>query len=340
VSDSGWQGTAAGRRPERLQIILVAEIDARDANLRSWRNPKQFADLVASVCERGVIQPIRVRRRASRYQIITGERRWLAALRAGLREIPAVVVDTVDDDGVLDFLIENIHREDLTVADRSAALRQLRVALGLHSWEEVARVVGLSRVHVHRLLSINGLPVKMRESARLAGLNEKHVRALVLARQDPATQWELWRRIQDEGLSGEEALRVARGSPTRPPSAREGRPGEPQSILTAADELLDMLVKASQRDVDSARPILNDLRQWLGEVLDHRQDRRLPAQSGGDAELDAAQWASGGSAERLNATAIALQRSVTTAAEARSAGASPMASDSHPIRIAGAPTPR
>lgn len=157
-----------------------------------------------------MLQPIRVRPKHGRYELILGERRYRAATRVGLREIPAIVTDVTDDQAFAEALIENIHREDLNALDRAQALVRLRVALGRHSWEEVGRAVGISRQHIHRLLNVTRLPDGMREDVRVGRLTEKHVRALFWLRREPAEQRQLWERIHAYRLSGDAALQEAR----------------------------------------------------------------------------------------------------------------------------------
>jgi ParB family chromosome partitioning protein len=173
-------------------------------------DPDALDELAASIRAHGVLQPIRVRScGGGRYEIVAGERRWIAARQAGLREIPALIAASDDQHAYVESLVENIQREDLNAVDRAQALRHLRVNLGLPSWEEVGRVVGITRQHVYNLLRITQLPTPMLDDLRTGALTEKHARALLLLRNDPAAQNQLWEHIHDEVLSGDAALDAA-----------------------------------------------------------------------------------------------------------------------------------
>jgi ParB/RepB/Spo0J family partition protein len=158
-----------------------------------------------------VLQPIRVRPcGAGSYEIVAGERRWRAARDAGLRDIPAVVVAADDTQAHVESLIENVQREDLNAVDRAHALQQLRVNLGLQSWEEVGQVIGVTRQHVHNLLRITALPPHMQDDVRAGDLTEKHCRALLRLRDDADAQQELWERIHADSLTGDGAIAESR----------------------------------------------------------------------------------------------------------------------------------
>jgi ParB/RepB/Spo0J family partition protein len=190
-----------------LRHLPVALIDPCPNQPRQRMAPRPLEELIASVRQHGVLQPIRVRPRGERYEIVAGERRWTAARVLGLHEIPAVITDVDDEQAGIQALVENIHREDLTLIDRAQALVRLRRSLGLTSWEAVGNRLGLSKSHVTRLLNVTRLADQIREDARLAELTEKHVRALYGLRSNHALQIELWELIHQRGLSGDDALR-------------------------------------------------------------------------------------------------------------------------------------
>jgi ParB family chromosome partitioning protein len=192
---------------ETFRHLPVELIDPCPTQPRQRMARRPLEEMIASVREHGVLQPIRVRPRGERYEIVTGERRWTAARMLGLQEIPAVIADVDDEQAGIQALVENIHREDLTVVDRARALARLRRSLGLSSWEAVGAQLGLSKGHVTRLLNVNRLAEQIREDERLADLNEKHIRALYGLRSHPALQIELWELIHRSGLSGDDALR-------------------------------------------------------------------------------------------------------------------------------------
>ncbi|MDB5063809.1 MAG: polymerase, sigma 28 subunit, Sig subfamily [Chloroflexi bacterium] len=107
-------------------------------------------------------------------------------------------------------LIEELRRDTLDPVQRAGVLHRLRAGLGSASWEEVARVIGISRRHIHNLLNVTRLPVQIQETVATHGLTEKHVRALILLRASSAQQARLCRQIQADALSGDAALVAAR----------------------------------------------------------------------------------------------------------------------------------
>jgi ParB family chromosome partitioning protein len=283
--------------------LPVERIRPRAERPRRAVDEAGLEELADSVRHHGVLQPIRVRASgAGRYEIIAGERRWLAARQAGLRTIPAVITAADDDLAFLESLVENVQREDLNAVDRAEALRHLRVNLGLQSWEEVGRVVGLSRQHVHNLLRIGDLPEQIQDDVRAGGLTEKHSRALLLLRDDAEAQAELWQGIHDRELSGDAALAAAkavRGPVTASrrtvfagddypspvdtlhpvPDAGTRHSGIADAVAGTLDGALAALVRAlvaaGPADIEASRDRLVALQAQLASVLGEGQRERL-----------------------------------------------------------------
>lgn len=266
-------GGAAGSS-DHFRRIPVDRIHPRTDRPRRSVDPERLAELVESVRSHGLLQPIRLRPRgAGEYEIIAGERRWLAAQQAGLRHVPAVIAVTDDDQAYVESLIENVQREDLNAVDRALALKRLRVNLGLQSWEEVGRVIGLTRQHVHNLLRITELPPPMQDDVRSGDLTEKHCRALLRLRDDAAAQAELWERIHDDELSGDAAIAeskrvygartdsLATAGESPPAAARRAHLG------SAVDALLQVLGQASSDELLAARDELVELHDLIGHLL-------------------------------------------------------------------------
>ena len=197
------------------------------------RNPDQprktfdeteLDELAASIRRKGVIQPLLVRPapgREGEYEIVAGERRWRAAQRAGLRELPAVV-RALDDTEVLQIaIIENVQRADLNAVEEALAYRALIDQYG-HTQEEVAEAVGKSRSHVANTMRLLGLPEDVRNHVLTGRLTAGHARALATAADASA----LARRVIDGGLNVRETEALARkaaggeGRAPRPASAR------------------------------------------------------------------------------------------------------------------------
>lgn len=200
-------GEAPGR--DELRLLPLSLVDLRADQPRRRSRDAAQRELTRSVAALGVLQPIRVRRAGARFEVVSGERRLRAARAAGLSDIPAVVVDRDDEAALVESLIENVEREDLSLIDRAAAIRRLRASWGLASWEAVAERLGMSRGHLHRLLALTRLPQAMQEDPRFTSLTEKHVRALRRLDGHPDTQHALWEQMHAATMSGEAALAAA-----------------------------------------------------------------------------------------------------------------------------------
>jgi ParB family transcriptional regulator, chromosome partitioning protein len=219
-------------------------LDAIEPNPRQPRevfDADALAELVTSVREVGVLQPVVVRETApGRYQLIMGERRWRACREAGVETIPAIVRETPDDALLRDALLENLHRQQLNPLEEAAAYEQLLAEFGV-THEELAGRLGRSRSHVSNTLRLLGLPPGVQRRVAAGVLSAGHARAL-LALEDDAARESLASRIVAEGLSVravEEIAALGEQEPTtREPRAR--RPIAP-AIAGLAERLSDVL---------------------------------------------------------------------------------------------------
>lgn len=159
-------------------LCPIEELRPHGKQPRKTFNDDKMAELVSSIREKGIIQPLVVRRVEDYYQIIAGERRWRAAQKAGLREVPVVIQDVSEDWAFEIALIENIQREDLNPIEEAEAFRNLMEGFDL-SQEEVARRVGKDRSTVANALRLLRLPEKVREDVIAARLTMGHARALL-----------------------------------------------------------------------------------------------------------------------------------------------------------------
>lgn len=187
---------------EEFRPIQIDEIRPNPYQPRTSREPEQdrdFLELVASIKEKGVLQPVVVRRRRDGYELVAGERRWRAARAAGLTTIPAIV-RTVDDREMLEqALIENIQRTDLNPIEEALAYKRLAEEFKL-THEEIARRVGKDRSTVTNALRLLTLPFRVRDALALGQITPGHARAL-LSVSSRREQVELCERVVNEGLS-------------------------------------------------------------------------------------------------------------------------------------------
>ncbi len=193
-----------------LEEIPVSSIRPNPYQPREHFDEEELASLSDSIREVGILQPVLVRETSDGYELIAGERRWRAARRVGLQNIPALVRDTDDASALEHALVENVHRADLNVLEEAAAYQQLIEDFGL-THEEVAIRVGRSRTSVTNTMRLLQLPPSVQRMVRDRSLTMGHARAL-LGSPDRALQEQLAKRIVAEGLSVravEEALRAS-----------------------------------------------------------------------------------------------------------------------------------
>lgn len=186
--------------------VAIEQISANPDNPRRRFAETELADLTQSIREHGVVQPVVVRpsRNAGNYEIIAGERRWRAAQRAGMTEIP-VIIREVDDRVALELaIVENVQRADLNPVEEARGYQQL---IDDHSYtqSELAKVIGKSRSHVANTLRLLTLPDTVCDMLAEGALSAGHARALITA-DNPVV---LARRIIEQGLSVRQAESLA-----------------------------------------------------------------------------------------------------------------------------------
>ena len=159
-------------------LCPVEELRPHTRQPRKNFDDAKMAELVASIREKGVIQPLVVRNAGDHYQIIAGERRWRAAQQAGLKELPVVIQDVSEDWALEMALIENIQREDLNPIEEAEAYRHLMGSFDL-SQDEVAKRVGKDRSTVANALRLLRLPSAVQQDVMVGRLSMGHARALL-----------------------------------------------------------------------------------------------------------------------------------------------------------------
>src|SRR6056297_129941 len=173
-------GTEAGPAEDQLRKLPLDQIQPGQYQPRTGMDPDRLEELADSIKAQGVVQPVVVRRLGSGkgYELIAGERRWRAAQKAGLHEIPAVIRDVPDEVTLAMALIENIQRENLNPMEEAGALARLIDEFEL-THEQVAANVGRSRTSVTNLLRLRELEPKVRELVDARKLDMGHARALL-----------------------------------------------------------------------------------------------------------------------------------------------------------------
>ncbi len=207
-----------GRKAGGLVELDVDLIRPNGLQPRIQFDESKLDELAASIAANGVIQPVIVRQSGSLYELVAGERRWRAARKAGLGQIPAVVQELSDEKALELALVENIQRDELSSVEEAHAYRLLVEDFGL-SQEEVARRVGRSRSAVANTLRLLKLPKPIQEMVVAGELSMGHARALLPL--DKAAQLDLAGRARKAGLSVREVERRVQGllkEPVPPPA--------------------------------------------------------------------------------------------------------------------------
>lgn len=225
----------------QVRYLELAQIEANPFQPRQVWKESELEDLAASLREHGVLQPVLVRplpgsrKKHERYQLIAGERRWRAAERAGLTQIPAIVRE-VDDKSALELaIIENVQRHDISAVESAQAYRRLSNEFSL-SQEQIAARVGKSRVSIANTMRLLDLPDDALDALRNGEITEGHGRALLTASSEGARRAVLRRVVRDK-LSVRETERLAReGEITTEPKFRLPRSGA-ADILRLEDTL-------------------------------------------------------------------------------------------------------
>ncbi len=224
------------QRGASLVELRPHEIEPNPLQPRSQIDSEELEGLTRSIEQHGVVQPLVVRRHSSGYQLVTGERRWRAAQRAGLKTVPCLVREVEDADALQLALVENLQREDLSPLDAAAGYRTLAQQFQL-SHEEIAERVGRSRSTVVNTLRLLELPEEVQAHIRQGQLTEGHGRALLGLARDPGRLAATAKKVVEGNLSVRETERLVRQEPSvKRPLAPRGVPRDPN--LEAAEDCL------------------------------------------------------------------------------------------------------
>ena len=222
--------------PAGVRTLPIGAIVPHPGQPRRHFDEASLDELAASIAARGLIQPIVVRPQGENYQIVAGERRWRAAQRAQLHDIPAIVRE-LDDGATFELaLIENVQRQDLNAIEEADAYRRLMRDYG-HTQEALAKLVQKSRSHIANLIRLLELPPVVLAAVAQGTLSMGHARALITAADPIALATEVERR----GLSVRETERLARTAKPVP----NGKSSPPRS--SAEHKSLDADVVALER---------------------------------------------------------------------------------------------
>ncbi|MBO9578758.1 MAG: ParB/RepB/Spo0J family partition protein [Microbacteriaceae bacterium] len=222
----------------RLAAISPDDIVPNAVNPRKHFDDEALAELIESVREFGVLQPIVVRPRAGAaagepaYELVMGERRYRASRAVGLETIPAIVRETADEDMLRDALLENLHRADLNPIEEAEAYQQLLEDFGV-TQEQLAGRIGRSRPQIANTIRLLRLPEPVRRRVAAGVLSAGHARA-ILAAGDEAAMLKLADKVVNEELNvraTEAAAAIASDASATPAKSKKPKAGSRQAIL-------------------------------------------------------------------------------------------------------------
>lgn len=225
-----------------VRTLPVGSLAPHPGQPRRYFNDAALDELAASIAARGMIQPIVVRPHGKGYQIVAGERRWRAAQRARLHEVPVIVRD-FDDAATLEVaLVENIQRQDLNAIEEAEAYHRLIEDFG-HTQDALGKLVHKSRSHIANLLRLLELPKSVQEKVSEGLLTMGHARALIGA---PEVE-QLADQVVSRGLSVRDTERLARNAKPdlRHRSGDGGRDADLAALEHQLGDLLGLAVRIS-----------------------------------------------------------------------------------------------
>lgn len=198
------------------RMIMIDRIEPNPNQPR--QNLGDLEELVASIKEKGVLEPILVRLNdaTGKFMIISGQRRYAASLRTGLKEIPCIEKDATDSEVAEIALIENLQRKDLTAFEEAEGLQALADRFG-YTHNDIARKIGKARSSVTETLSINALPDDVKKRCREAGIVSKSMLLEIVRQPNREKMLSTIKRIQQQGLTREASRQERKPeSPKRP----------------------------------------------------------------------------------------------------------------------------
>ncbi len=230
-SQAGSGAADASPADSSYLLLPVSQLSGNPKQPRTVFDDEALAELAKSIKSVGLVQPVVVRRRGDRYELVAGERRWRAARLAGLEKIPAIIRRAGDAESLELALIENISREDLNPIDTARAYAILQEDFGA-TQEELAGKLGRSRSAVANTLRLLDLPDEVQDLIEKGKLSEGHGRAL-LAVSDRFKQRRLAARVAKRGLSVRQTEELAKKE------GIGGRRSKEPLIIPVGQELMD-----------------------------------------------------------------------------------------------------
>ncbi len=284
IGDVGAESQSNERVSRSQRKVPIEHVRANPRNPRKLFSDAELSELSASIRERGIIQPIVVRARgADNFEIIAGERRWRAAQRANLHEVPIVVLDVNDGEALELAIIENVQRTDLNPLEEATGYQSLANEFN-HSQDDIAKVVGKSRSHIANTLRLLKLPETVKAYINSGKLTAGHARALINHPDPEAAARDIVEKglnvRQVEALGQEQALAKGKTIGTRA-RASASKDADTLALEQRLSDVLGLVVGIDHRGKGGVLRVRYRTLDQLDEVI-----RRL--ESGPAAEAGAA----------------------------------------------------
>src|SRR5262245_30418073 len=271
IGDVGTE-TPTHERARSQRRVPIEHIKHNPRNPRRIFADEELEELAASVRERGIIQPIVVRhaRAGEGYEIIAGERRWRAAQRAGLHDVPVVVLDVSDGEALELAIIENVQRADLNPLEEAGGYQALVVEFK-HSHDDIAKIVGKSRSHVTNTLRMLKLPDAVKALINDGKVSAGHARALMNAPDPEALALEVVEKNLSvrgvEALVQERAQASGRRPQARPRKARRAKDADTVALEKRVTDELGLVVTIDHHGAGGVVRIRYRTLEQLDEVV-------------------------------------------------------------------------
>ncbi len=202
---------------ESIAYVNISQIQKNNFQPRKEFKEEKLSDLVSSIKEKGVLQPLLLRKKGDGYELIAGERRLRAAQSLNIEKVPAIIKSATDEESLVLALIENIQREDLNPIDEAKAYRRLVEDFSF-TQDHVAQSVGKDRTTVTNMLRLLTLPEEIQKSIVDGAFSVGHART-ILSVKDRMRQTFLWKKTIDKGFSVRELENIIKSEE----SAQEGK---------------------------------------------------------------------------------------------------------------------
>ncbi len=193
---------------EAIAYINTSQIKKNTLQPRKEFDKEKLSDLISSIKEKGVLQPLLVRRSGDQYELIAGERRFRAVQSLNIEKVPAIIKEASDQEALVLALIENIQRQELNAIEEAKAFKQLIDDFNF-TQDVVAQSVGRNRTTVTNILRLLSLPEDIQQSISSGNFSMGHARA-ILSIKDEEKQKLLWKKTMDKGLSVREIENLAK----------------------------------------------------------------------------------------------------------------------------------